>query len=83
MTDIRIPRETAEFIPVPVYQGDELVTSFDVAVTLWPARPTVWLQATVVEGTAGVAVAGLARGTYQVWTRVGGTVIEAGTIEVT
>jgi hypothetical protein len=82
--DLVLPRETNEFVPVPVYRDGVLSTSFEVALTRWPARPTDtdWLPATVINDLAGVSCAGLTHGTWQVWVRVGGTVVAAGTIWV-
>lgn len=80
MADITVPRETAEFMEVPVYDGDTLLTDFLVAVTRWPERPTAWTQAVVQGEVAGVALAGLEHGTHQVWVKVSGTVVAAGTV---
>lgn len=81
--DLTLPRETSEFVPIPVYRDDVLVTDFQVAITRWPARPTVWAPATVpAEGVAGIVAAGLTHGTWQVWANVAGTVVAAGTIWV-
>lgn len=81
--DITLPRETSEFVPVPVYQLEVLVTDFEVAITRWPERPSAWTPAAIRNGEAGVVAAGLVHGTHQVWVRVGGSVIvAAGTIWV-
>lgn len=82
--DLVLPRETSEFIPVPVYRDDVISTNFDVALTRWPARPASgdWSAAAVVGGLAGVNVASLTHGTWQVWVRVGTAVVPAGTIWV-
>jgi hypothetical protein len=80
--DLTLPRETSEFIPVPVYRDDVLVTDFDVAITRWPDRPTTWTQATVLNAKAGIVAAGLTHGTWQVWANIDGTVVSAGTIWV-
>lgn len=81
--DLTLPRETSEFVPVPVYTAGELITDFEVAITRWPARPTAWAAATVRNGEAGVVASGLPHGTHQVWVRVGGAVVvAAGTIWV-
>lgn len=83
MPDITVPIETAEFVHVPLYDEDGvLITDFETAVTRWPARPTTWTAA-VQRGTEyGASIAGLTRGTWQVWARTSGTVTEIGSIWV-
>jgi hypothetical protein len=80
--DVTLPRETDEFIPVPVYRDEVLTTTFDTALTRWPARPVAWVPSAVIDGVAGVMATGLTHGTWQLWVRVGSTVIAAGTIWV-
>jgi hypothetical protein len=84
MADVTLPRETTEHLPIPVYADDILTTAFEVCLTRWPARPSGWRAADVdPDGEAGIAVAGLTPGTYQVWVRVNGAVVSAGIVEVT
>ena len=84
MSDVGVERETAEHLPVPVYVDGTLTTDFETSVTKWPVRPTIWVDAVVdPDGDAGVVVAGLTPGTYQVWVRVNGAiVVAAGTVTV-
>lgn len=83
MPDITVPRETSEFMEVPL--TDETgapITDFQVAVTRWPARPTAW-QAPATQGTEkGVVLAGLPHGTHVVWANISGTVLAVGSVWV-
>ena len=86
MGDITVPRETREFVPIPVEVDDVGSLDFETAVTRWPARPVNldWTQASIDGDDAGVFLEALSRGTYQVWVRVGGSVVVcAGMVEVT
>lgn len=80
--DVTLPRETNEFLPIPVMKDDVARLDFEVALTRWPAHPTEWTAAVQVGDEAGVVAAGLEPGTWQVWVRVDGTVIAAGSIWV-
>lgn len=82
--DITIPKETSEWVEVPVLVDDVPTSDFQVAVTRWPTRPVTadWQQATVVGDAGGVVLAGLEPGTHQVWVRIGGAVVAAGSVWV-
>ena len=64
------PRETVEFLPLTVTDGDDPVTTFQVAVTAYGARPTTWSANTELDGEHGVMVSGLAPGYYSLWAKV-------------
>lgn len=62
------PRESVEFQPVTVTRDGVSVNSgLTFAVVADGARPVTFTAATVVDGVAGVLVAGLAAGTYRVF----------------
>lgn len=82
MGDIWVERETSTHVPVPVERDGVVVTDFETALTRWPARPTTWTAAVLAGDVPGLVVTGLTPGTYQVWVRVSGAVVPAGTVEV-
>jgi hypothetical protein len=81
------PRETIEFLPLTVTDGDDPVTTFEVAVTAYGARPTTWEANTEVGGEHGVMVEGLSPGDYSLWAKVTANpetpVIHLGIISIT
>lgn len=86
MPDITVPRETSEFMELPLTDKDTgaAITDFQVQVTRWPARPAPggWSAATVSGTKRGVVLAGLVRGTHTVWANVGGSVVAVGSVWV-
>lgn len=65
------PRESVEFQPVNVTRDGVAVTS-DVffAIVSDGARPATFTPATVMDGMAGVMVAGLSAGIYRIFAQV-------------
>lgn len=67
-----IPRESVEYIPFGfTVEGSPVTAGVKVAVTAANARPTVWTDAAVVDGSLAVLIGAapyvLTRGAYVVW----------------
>lgn len=88
MTSLVLPRETVEYIPVPVtLNGVVTIMGVEFAVVADGSRPTAWTAAAVVTGKTYVLVTSLTPGQWRVWARVTAApetvVIECGYITVT
>lgn len=83
---VTLPRETKEFLPLDVEANGAPASTFETAVQRWPARPTSWAPAVLVDGVPGVVVEGLTPGTWTVYVRLTTAqeepVIYAGEIQV-
>lgn len=65
------PRESVEFQPVSVtLDGVALTSGLAFAIVPDGSRPETFSPATVMDGKAGVMVAGLAAGTYRIFAQV-------------
>jgi hypothetical protein len=65
------PRETIEFLPVPIKVDNVLVTTgIEFCIVLGDARPTIWIPAVTQSGKIGVMIQGLNPGTYHIFARV-------------
>lgn len=68
---VEVPRESVEFLPVPVTVSGGEVTNFQTAITpAGTARPTVWTNAVILGADAGVMIQNLTPGTYKVWAKI-------------
>lgn len=66
-----IPRESREYLFVTVRQDTVVVTAgVRLAITAEDARPTEWVDATVISNATAILVDGLAPGRYRVWAEV-------------
>lgn len=88
VSSLTLPRETVEYIPVPVtLNGTVTTTGVEFAVAADGSRPSVWTAATVLSGATYVLISGLTPGAWRVWARVSAApetpVIECGYITVT
>lgn len=85
-SQVVLPRETKEFLPLTVLANGVQTSGFDTSVVRWPLRPTVWVPAAVVDGDAGIILETLTQGTWTVWIRVTtaaeAIVVNAGTVYI-
>jgi len=69
---VRLPRETVEYLSLPVTVDDVPATEFDVSIVLLDEeRPTVWdAVGTDDDDNPAVLISGMDAGTYGVYVRV-------------
>lgn len=66
----KYPAETVEFQAITVtVDGTPVTTGVDISITVYGARPAVWVAATTLSGKIGTMISGLAIGDYQIWAR--------------
>ena len=83
-----LPRETVEFLPVPITVGGVAVlTGVTFAVVAEGTRPATWVAPTTLDDEIGVMVSGFAPGYWRVFAKVASSpetpVIDCGYFQIT